>query len=672
MNGQDFYRKLTRDPQQWTLHPKLAAFLQDYLVHEKAKPFGGQWVINTHLPPYPSPAFDAMMQHFDHFGQTEHYRRLFSVTLALTNRCPYRCWHCYNAGRAQEDLSLATWQKTILDLQTHHVISVTLSGGEPLLRADLEQIISAFDEKTFLSLNTTGFGLTSERARYLKQAGLFALGVSLDAIDASTHDRLRGHRGAFDAALHALDAAAEARLYPYVITTAGHDLLTPEAFKDFWDFVAETPAQEVHLLEPCACGKLAGQENVRWTTEERNFVFSLQKTMANQDDAPILSSFAYLEGAQAFGCGAGLTHLYVDGSGQVSPCNLVPLSFGNIREMSLELILAEMSPYFQRPRSHCVAQILNPLIRGDQLPLSPAESKSLCTDHLPVTHGVPRFVEVQEAMQSTVGTMELEAAYDQVHGDYDQYWLDRAAAPIDNLIATLDLQGSECVFEAGCGTGYATAHLVDRLRLGGHITAVDVSGGMIHEAKARLTGSAQTLVTFTQGDALEHLHAANVYDLVFSSWVLGYVPLQPFFQQAACALKAGGRIAFLVHRQNSPSRELSLFRQLAAQYPQALQQDVNFDFPAGKDQVSGELKEAGLKVTRLWEDRIVFTYATARQVLDHLLKSGAGTAYDQALDPAWRQELHTEFLRLRAKAPERDGQFHVVHDYVACIARKPE
>ena len=54
---------------------------------------------------------------------------------------------------------------------------------------------------------------------------------------------------------------------------------------------------------------------------------------------------------------------------------------------------------------------------------------------------------------------ELRAAYDRVHGDYDGFWLVAAAKPVDDLIQKMNWRGNETVFEAGCGTGYATAQL---------------------------------------------------------------------------------------------------------------------------------------------------------------------------------------------------------------------
>ncbi len=157
MNGQAFFSELAKAPKFSGMDPKLASFLKTYLAGEKVVQFGDQAVINTHFPPYPSPGFDRMISQFGGIGQAKDQRQLYSVTVAVTNRCPYNCWHCYNAGRSQADLSLTQFQEVARQLRDMHVVKVTLSGGEPLNRSDLEAIVSAFGPDVSVCLNTTGF-----------------------------------------------------------------------------------------------------------------------------------------------------------------------------------------------------------------------------------------------------------------------------------------------------------------------------------------------------------------------------------------------------------------------------------------------------------------------------------------------------------------------------------
>ena len=649
------------------LHPRLGAFLKGYFAREKVIPFGDRFVVNTNFPPYPSPAFDNLAEQFSRLGDAA-TRRLYSVTLAVTNRCPFRCWHCYNAGRSQTDTPLATLKHLAGELQNLGAVMVTLTGGEPLLREDLADLARAFDPRSCLVLGTTGQGLTPARARELRASGCFAIGISLDSDLESEHDRLRGRPGAFQTALKGLQMARENGLYPYVVSVATREFLQRDRFLPFLRFAAAAGALEVHLLEPSATGRLAGQTDVLLTAAERQQLFAYQSEVAQRDDLPILSAFAYLESADAFGCGAGLTHLYIDGSGEVCPCNLVPLSFGNLTQQPLLQILERMGRHFCRPRTGCVGRMLVRHFPGVSLPARPEESETICEQHLPRAHALPTFFRIRDEVKGEeVGASELRAAYNRVHGDYDAYWLCAAAQPVDDLIQRLLWRGSETVFEAGCGTGYATAQLA---RCAARVVAVDLSEAMLAEAKARLRAQGASNVRLIAGDALAALAKERRCDRIFSSWVLGYIPLAPFFRAASQALTPDGQLAFIVHRENSPRAALEIFAELVAEEPTALMKRVAFDFPRDAQHVRTLLTAAGLEAQQVWEESIVFRYASAEKVLEHLLKSGAGTAFYDAIDPARREALTTSFLHRLAQRNAPGTEFEVRHEYVACVAGK--
>ncbi|HVS53146.1 MAG TPA: radical SAM protein [Opitutaceae bacterium] len=668
MRGDEFFSGIATQPPFTKLHPQIGAFLKNYFAKEKVIPFGGRFVVNTNFPPYPSPAFDQLVEQFSRLGHASH-RRLYSVTLAVTNRCSFDCWHCYNTGRSQMDLPLGVVRHLAGELQQLGAVMVTLTGGEPLLRADLPEIARAFDERSCLVVGTTGDTLDAETAQRLRASGVFAVGISLDADNEHEHDRRRGRPGAFRNALRALTVARENGLYPYAVTVATRDLLPRDRFLPFLRFAANAGALEVHVLEPCAAGKLAGQTSVLLDAAERRQLFAYQAEVAGDETLPILSSYAYLESPEAFGCGAGLTHLYIDGGGDVCPCNLVPMSFGNLTREPFGEILNRMGKHFCQPRPGCVGRQLARHFPRAGGPTAPAESEALCERFLPRTHALPEFFRVREqAENEAVGTAEVRAAYDFIHEDYDAFWLVEAGRSIDALIAQLPWSGRESVFEAGCGTGYATARLAERAAT---VTAVDLSTGMLNRAEERVRRRGRFNVRFTVGDALVHLDAQESCDVVFTTWVLGYIPLLPFFANAHRVLNRGGRLAFLVHRENSPREPIEIFTEIVAKHPEALRKRIAFDFPRDAAHVRALLASTGFEIELLEEDAIDFRYPRATDVLQHLLKSGAGTAYYDAVDSDRRAGLMAEFLwRLSQRRPPGADGFTVRHEYIACVARK--
>jgi SAM-dependent methyltransferase len=300
------------------------------------------------------------------------------------------------------------------------------------------------------------------------------------------------------------------------------------------------------------------------------------------------------------------------------------------------------------------------------LPTPPEVSARLCEAHLPQRHAVPRFFKVRDGARDAVGSTELREAYDRIHGDYDAFWLSEAAAPVDDLVRRLALTGRERVLEAGCGTGYATAQLAARAA---DLVAVDLSEGMLREARARLAAAPGAgRVQFVAGDALEALREARGLDLVFSSWVLGYIPLRAFFEAAARALAPAGRVGIVVHRDGSPEEPLEIFGRLVAREPAVLTKQVAFDFPRDARHLRQVIEGARLAVEEAWEGAIVFRLPGAETALEHLLRSGAGTAFHDALDPAYRDRLTRSFVEeLAARHP--DGPVEVRHDFIGGVAR---
>jgi len=299
------------------------------------------------------------------------------------------------------------------------------------------------------------------------------------------------------------------------------------------------------------------------------------------------------------------------------------------------------------------------------------ESIKICDKYLPKKHSIPRFFQIRSEAKEEVGQKELQSAFDRIYEYYDEFWLKEAGKPIEDLVDRLTLTGAEVVLEAGCGTGFATVLIADRLRDPANIIAVDISEGMLSDARKRASLKGIEDIRFINGDALKMLLEGCPFDLIFSSWVLGYIPLKPFFINASRALKEGGRLTFIVHKEDSPYKPLEIFRELVSKDPSILQKRVAFDFPRDRDHVRDELVSVELEVEYLEEGEVVFQYDRPEEVLEHLLKSGAGTAYYDALDPVRRKSFEEEFTKSLADRHKAITEFRVVHNYISCIAKKP-
>jgi Fe-coproporphyrin III synthase len=138
------------------------------------------------------------------------------VVFNATRACNLRCAHCYassDGGQAPEEMSTDEARRVFDDLAAFGVPVLLLSGGEPLVRADLFELIDharSVGLRTVLSSN--GTRIDEATADRLAGAGLSYVGVSLDSVDPGRNDAFRGRRGAFDDALGGLRRAREAGL----------------------------------------------------------------------------------------------------------------------------------------------------------------------------------------------------------------------------------------------------------------------------------------------------------------------------------------------------------------------------------------------------------------------------------------------------------------------------
>ena len=159
---------------------------------------------------------------------------LRGVELAVTYRCNCACEHCSAAGlRAAggAEPSAAQVLDAVRQCRRMGALNINLTGGEALLRPDLEDIVRGSGPRSaVISLATNGLLLSAERAASLARAGLSIVTISLAAAEAAEHDRRRGHPGCFEAALAAGEHARAAGLEVFFCTILmKHHLLDGQA-----------------------------------------------------------------------------------------------------------------------------------------------------------------------------------------------------------------------------------------------------------------------------------------------------------------------------------------------------------------------------------------------------------------------------------------------------------
>ncbi|OGP69586.1 MAG: 12,18-didecarboxysiroheme deacetylase [Deltaproteobacteria bacterium RBG_13_58_19] len=137
------------------------------------------------------------------------------VVWNVTRQCNLKCRHCYahaGAAAAPDELTHAEGLALIQNFKDFGVPVVLFSGGEPLMRPDLFDLVAATVAAGRRAvISTNGTLITREMAKRLQGLGLSYVGISLDGL-APTHDHFRGQPGAFAAALTGVRHCQEAGL----------------------------------------------------------------------------------------------------------------------------------------------------------------------------------------------------------------------------------------------------------------------------------------------------------------------------------------------------------------------------------------------------------------------------------------------------------------------------
>ena len=333
------------------------------VIHE------GNFVVNSFLPPINSKAYKSIAMAVPGEGAEFFYNHTtgkrnapISTYIALTGRCMYKCWHCSakrfisDIDSCKDELSTENMKKIVDDLQNLGVGIIGFTGGEPLLRKDLEEIISYVDDRSTSYLFTNGFGLTIEKARGMKKAGLFGIGISIDSIEESVHDEKRGYKGAYNIAIEAIKSCKEAGLYTMAQTVCTREMLNDGEIFELNKFLKTLKVDEVRILEPIPCGSLLKKNDAILYKEEKQKLIELHSTLNKSSEYPKVSVFPYIESKDQFGCGAGVQHSYIDNKGEFMPCDFLSESFGNVLEEDILDIWTKMHKKFDKPKNYCYAK----------------------------------------------------------------------------------------------------------------------------------------------------------------------------------------------------------------------------------------------------------------------------------------------------------------------------
>ncbi|HJW65364.1 MAG TPA: radical SAM protein [Candidatus Bathyarchaeia archaeon] len=265
------------------------------------------------------------------------------VSWNVTRKCNLACSHCYiNAAKDELQGELNTEEAKRLIDQISYVSRplLILSGGEPLLRADIYDLIQyGADKGLRMGLGSNGSLINQEVAKNLKAAGVKTVSISLDSRNPEKHDEFRGVKGSWQKAVEAITALRQNGVLVQVNTTVTQQ--NHNEIDEIMSLAEELGVENFHLFFLVPTGRGTKITDISPAMYEGMIKSTFAKTGKHRLNvrpscAPQFMRIAKNMGLDMRqwirGCIAGLYYCRIYPNGDITPCPYLPVKLGNVRE----------------------------------------------------------------------------------------------------------------------------------------------------------------------------------------------------------------------------------------------------------------------------------------------------------------------------------------------------
>lgn len=302
------------------------------------------------------------------------------------NICNFKCEHCFTkAPECNEKSSNMSLEKLAEIADQAHELGVyefDLQGGELLVNPKkLFDIVKAIKpERFYVYLTTNGYFLDRDMAKSLAEIGVDRVSVSIDSMNAKTHDEFRGCEGAHERALKALEYVKEVGIAPYLNITVGRYNVRSKDLEDMFKYSQDKGyISVVNIAIPSGCWE--GNEDIIMTQGDRLYLQSLREKYGNiiRD---IWNPFDRKEHKKIFGCNA-INRLYMTPKGDILACPFMQVKIGNVYEKSLKEIVdyGFSIKHFSEHRELCLAgediEFMNKYLKSSKSIYEPIDAQKL-------------------------------------------------------------------------------------------------------------------------------------------------------------------------------------------------------------------------------------------------------------------------------------------------------
>jgi len=250
--------------------------------------------------------------------------------------CNFRCQHCsvkrFQGPEKKRQFTMADVRNLSRQADELGLARFVITGGEPLIFKDFDELVAAIDPKKFyINVDTNGWFLDKKRAKHLKSIGVDRIQLSIDSLNAKEHDSFRRAPGAFNRTMRAIDATLEAGLDIFIQTVVTKQRLYSKEFLEFIKYFNQRGIG-VFVTYAKPVGAWEGNFDVLVDKKDMNYLKELEKKH---------NVYTHITPAYGLnmGCIAVKGMFSVTQYGDVQPCPYMHLSIGNVLKEPLKDII---------------------------------------------------------------------------------------------------------------------------------------------------------------------------------------------------------------------------------------------------------------------------------------------------------------------------------------------
>jgi MoaA/NifB/PqqE/SkfB family radical SAM enzyme len=285
--------------------------------------------------------YDKVLKYDEKFARGE---SIATIQIQYSWDCIFRCEHCsaetFRRKPEQRHLTVKDVKSLCDQADSLGLGHLYISGGEPLILPELDDLIEAIDPKRFyIEILTNGWVLDKDMAKHLAKIGVDKLQISLDSLNPQEHDKWRRQPGAFNQAMKAIDNSLKEGIYVQLATVVTHESIYSKGVHDLLEHFHDEDV-DICFIPAAPVGEFEERWDLCLTAKDMEYMYNLRAKY------PRITYHRLPAYGLDIGCLAVKRVISITPDGEVMPCLWIYASLGNILDTSLKEILDKGMAYF--------------------------------------------------------------------------------------------------------------------------------------------------------------------------------------------------------------------------------------------------------------------------------------------------------------------------------------